>query len=173
MIERLVTRARRLDEDLEIGARLLLADEFRQPLRTQRSLREIVLAAFGSYQAGRGGIHNGCSTRRRPTSPTCGGGRRAKLAGRGITNIAISDAPSPTLPHRKSGLPDLRTILRNSGKPEVRRGRERDVATRISCFTSPIPSARAGSAAWSPRPRLRCVRLRRWRQPPAGDHSRD
>jgi ribosomal protein L11 methyltransferase len=33
-------------------------------------------------------------------------------------------APSPTLPHRKSGLPDLRNILRNPGKPGVRRGRE-------------------------------------------------
>ena len=30
------------------------------------------------------------------------------------------DAPIPTSPHHKSGLPDLRTILRNPGKPGLR-----------------------------------------------------
>jgi hypothetical protein len=30
--------------------------------------------------------------------------------------------PSPSLSHRKSGLPDLRKIVRNSGKPEFRAG---------------------------------------------------
>ena len=47
MVERLVARPRRLDEDLQIGARLLLADELRESLRTQRSIG-IVVALVGA-----------------------------------------------------------------------------------------------------------------------------
>jgi 5-oxoprolinase (ATP-hydrolysing) len=42
----------------------------------------------------------------------------------GKTKTKSALAPSVALPHRKSGLPDLRTMVRNSGKPEVRRGTE-------------------------------------------------
>ena len=42
VIQRLVTLARRLDEDREILARLRLADEFRQQLRAQRGVADIV-----------------------------------------------------------------------------------------------------------------------------------
>ena len=52
VVERLVALARRLDEDAEIGARLLLPDEFGQPLRTKRSVRSIVVAAFGGHEPG-------------------------------------------------------------------------------------------------------------------------
>ncbi len=55
MVERLFTRARRLDEHGEIGARLLLADEFAQALRAQRDVG-VVVALVGGYQAA-GGIH--------------------------------------------------------------------------------------------------------------------
>jgi hypothetical protein len=37
-----------------------------------------------------------------------------------MRNAPITLAPSPTLPRRKSGLPDLHTMLRNPGKPELR-----------------------------------------------------
>ena len=46
MIERLAPRARRLDEHAEIPARLLLTDEFRKPLRAQRRLGRIFVAAL-------------------------------------------------------------------------------------------------------------------------------
>jgi predicted AAA+ superfamily ATPase len=36
---------------------------------------------------------------------------------------AARQAPALSAPHRKSGLPDLRTILRNPGRPGLRRGR--------------------------------------------------
>ena len=39
MVERLLARARRLDEHREVGARLLLPDEFGEPLRAQRGFR--------------------------------------------------------------------------------------------------------------------------------------
>src|SRR5262245_32429690 len=51
-----------------------------------------------------------------------GGGIRARSA--------QLSAPSPPLPHRKSGLPDLRKIKRNPGKPGLRRGREQAAASR-------------------------------------------
>ncbi len=152
MVERLVARARRLDEDFQIGARLFLADKFRQPLRAQRGFREIVLAPFGSHQAGRAWNHR-ASSELPSTSPACGGGRRAKLAGRGKAHSASWDAPSPTLTRR--------------------RGRESNAVHRLPSLTCPIPSTRAGSTAWFPRPRPRCARRRRWRRPPADDHSRD
>ena len=55
VVERLAARARGLDEHAEIGARLLLADEFGQPLRAQRGS-----AASSSRRSGvtrrRGGV---------------------------------------------------------------------------------------------------------------------
>ena len=50
VVERFLALARRLDEDAKIGARLLLADEFGEPLRTQRRIRGIVVAAFRGYE---------------------------------------------------------------------------------------------------------------------------
>ena len=55
VIERFVARPRRLDEHREIGARLLLADEFGQPLRPQRRLGDVLFAAFGVTRR-RGGV---------------------------------------------------------------------------------------------------------------------
>ena len=52
MVQRLVTLARGLDEDGEIGARLRLADEFGQQLRAQRGVADIVAAALGRDDAG-------------------------------------------------------------------------------------------------------------------------
>jgi hypothetical protein len=51
--------------------------------------------------------------------PPCGGG-----LGRGVTvTVALLAPPSPALPHRKSGLPDLRKMKwRNRGKPRWRGG---------------------------------------------------
>jgi hypothetical protein len=58
VIERLVARARRLDEHREVGARLLLADELGQPLRPQRSLGDVLFAAFGGNEAAGRGAHD-------------------------------------------------------------------------------------------------------------------
>src|SRR5262249_23178821 len=55
MIERLAAALRRRDEHAEVRARLLLADEFGQPLRTQRGLSGILLAVFRADEAGRAG----------------------------------------------------------------------------------------------------------------------
>ncbi len=52
VIERLLPLARGIDEDLQIGARLRLADEFGQLLRTQRGVADIVGAALGRDDAG-------------------------------------------------------------------------------------------------------------------------
>ena len=54
MIERLAALARGADEDVEIGARLLLADEFVELLRTQGGFRDVVLAPFRRNHAARG-----------------------------------------------------------------------------------------------------------------------
>ena len=51
VIQRLAALARRLDEDREILARLLLADEVGQRLRTQRGVADIVAAALGRDHA--------------------------------------------------------------------------------------------------------------------------
>src|SRR4029078_29116 len=56
VIQRLVTFARRLDEDREILARLRLADEFGQQLRPQRGVADIVGTALGGDDAG-GRVH--------------------------------------------------------------------------------------------------------------------
>jgi hypothetical protein len=50
VIERFLAGARRLDEDLEIGARLVLADEVGEPLRPQRDIG-VFAARFGSNEA--------------------------------------------------------------------------------------------------------------------------
>ena len=42
VVERFLARARGLDEDLKIGARLLLADEVGEPLRPQRGVGVLV-----------------------------------------------------------------------------------------------------------------------------------
>ena len=57
VIERLAPGARRLDEHRQVGAGLLLADELGEPLRAQRAVRGVFLAAFGHHQAARGGGH--------------------------------------------------------------------------------------------------------------------
>jgi excinuclease ABC subunit C len=50
-------------------------------------------------------------------------------AGRGVeARTAQELPPSLTLPHRKSGLPDLRTIDRMSGKPDIRGGGSENAA---------------------------------------------
>ena len=54
VVERLVARPRRLDEDREIGARLLLADELGKPLRAQRALGRVLVAALGRSTRRRG-----------------------------------------------------------------------------------------------------------------------
>ena len=65
MVERLAAFARRLDEDRQIGARLRLADEFRQQLRAQRGVADIVGAALGRDDAGgRGHFANSFSPSR-------------------------------------------------------------------------------------------------------------
>jgi hypothetical protein len=53
----------------------------------------------------------------------------------GNTGASIAPPPPPTPPRRKSGLPNLRTIIRNPGKPGLRgRGvhRERGTVLRKS-----------------------------------------
>ena len=57
VVERLLARARRLDEHREVGARLLLADELGEPLRAQRGFRGVVLAALGGDEAAGRGAH--------------------------------------------------------------------------------------------------------------------
>src|SRR5947207_790522 len=52
MVERLVAFARGLDEDRKVGARLRLADEFRQQLRAQRGVAAVFCAALGRDDAG-------------------------------------------------------------------------------------------------------------------------
>ncbi len=53
----------------------------------------------------------------------------AEGAGRGVDATSPQELPpSLTLPHRKSGLPDLRTIDRMSGKPDIRGGGNEIVA---------------------------------------------
>ena len=53
MVERLFARPRRLDEDREIFARLLLADEFGQHLGPQRGFERVLLGALAARQGGR------------------------------------------------------------------------------------------------------------------------
>jgi hypothetical protein len=54
VIERIAARLRRLDEHLQIGPRLALADEVGEHERAQARLG-IILAAFGGEEAVRGG----------------------------------------------------------------------------------------------------------------------
>ena len=53
VVERVAARLGRLDEHLEVGARLLLADELAQQLRPQRRLRVVGLALGPRDEAGR------------------------------------------------------------------------------------------------------------------------
>src|SRR5215469_12439558 len=59
--------------------------------------------------------------------------------------------PSPTLPQRKSGLPDLRTIRRDPGKPGARGGgstpnvRQQQLVARLASLAE--PRERVGSEA--------------------------
>src|SRR6185436_11046250 len=57
VIERLAPGPRRLDEHRQVGTGLLLADELGQPLRAQRAIRSVFLAAFGHHQAAGGSGH--------------------------------------------------------------------------------------------------------------------
>ena len=57
VIQRLVTLARRLDEDREIFPRLRLTDELGQRLRAQRGIADIVGTALGGNDAG-GCVHS-------------------------------------------------------------------------------------------------------------------
>ena len=52
VVERLAAALRRLDEDAEIGPRLLLADELGEPLRAQRGLRGVLVAPLGPRRGG-------------------------------------------------------------------------------------------------------------------------
>ena len=62
MVQRFIAFSRGVDEHLQIGARLLLADEFRQQLRPQGGV-DVVVAFFGGNQAA-WGCHGGlCSGR--------------------------------------------------------------------------------------------------------------
>ena len=65
MVERLIALAGGVDEDLQIGAGLRLADEFGQILRAQRGIADIIGAALGGYQAG-GWVHIMMPVGRRP-----------------------------------------------------------------------------------------------------------
>ena len=51
VIERIAARLGGLDEHLEVGARLLLADELGQPLRTQRLLHDVGVALGAGDEA--------------------------------------------------------------------------------------------------------------------------
>src|SRR5262249_13390031 len=72
VVERLVARPRRRDEDAEIGPRLALADEFGEMLRPQRALRDVLVAAIGRDEAARGRAH-----RAKLTAPSPARSRRA------------------------------------------------------------------------------------------------
>ena len=68
VIERLAAALRRRDEDPEVGPRLLLADEFGEPLRPQRGFGRVFLAVLRGDEAGRrrrnlGGLHLASSLR--------------------------------------------------------------------------------------------------------------
>ena len=58
VVERFVARFRSLDKNPQVGPRLLLADEFGEPLRPQRRLGRIVLTAFRGDQAARRGAQS-------------------------------------------------------------------------------------------------------------------
>src|SRR6185437_3980012 len=94
MVERLVALAGSLDEDREVGARLGLADEFRQHLRAQRGVADIVAAAFGGDDSG-GRVHAAMLARCSMFSPPpCGEG-----LGVGVPRArSVWLPPTPTLP---------------------------------------------------------------------------
>ena len=51
VVEGFLAGTRRLDEHRQVGACLLLADELDEPLRAQRALGRVVVAALGCHQA--------------------------------------------------------------------------------------------------------------------------
>ncbi len=60
MIERFAARLGGLDEDRQILARLLLADEFGKPFGTQARFQLVLLASLGRDKAVRIGFGFGC-----------------------------------------------------------------------------------------------------------------
>ena len=83
--------------------------------RVARSARRrSTLASTSSRWGGATTLAAACSL------PPCGGGLgRGVVAVFGVLTIRLRPPP-PTPPHRKSGLPDLRTMMRNPGEPGFR-----------------------------------------------------
>jgi hypothetical protein len=52
VVERFLARTRRLDEHAQVRARLFLADEFREALRTQRCV-DVIVTLVGGHEAAR------------------------------------------------------------------------------------------------------------------------
>jgi hypothetical protein len=72
-------------------------------------------------------MHNG-ATISVNSPPPCGEGLGvgvAQLFAGGAIRHLHCITPSPPLPQRKSGLPDLRSLMRNPGKPGFRGGGSR------------------------------------------------
>ena len=63
MVERLVPRARGIDEDLEVRAGLGLADEIGEELRAERRVRRVVVAGLGRDDAAHGISSSSISSR--------------------------------------------------------------------------------------------------------------
>ena len=63
MIERFAARARGLDENRQVGASLLLADELGEALRAQLQFRRVLFAAFRRDQPLGRGAHLICLSR--------------------------------------------------------------------------------------------------------------
>src|SRR5258708_11255185 len=68
------------------------------------------------------GMHQSATSTALFPSPLWGGVRGGGRAVVHSDAFSITATPLPTLPHRKSGLPDLRTLTRNPGKPGLRGG---------------------------------------------------
>src|SRR5262249_346797 len=68
VVERFAPRPCRRDEHAEVGARLLLPDEFVEPLRAQRAFRGIIFAALGGDEAAGRAAHLASSLRPRRIS---------------------------------------------------------------------------------------------------------
>src|ERR1700694_4036619 len=113
MVERLVALARGLDEDRQVGARLRLADEFRQQLRAQRGVGRVLSAALRRDDAGGRGHEIEIARPKRRMSDgraplPLAGSRQAKLALRGWGWGSTRGPPpwlppSPALPRKGGG----------------------------------------------------------------------
>src|SRR5258705_5580857 len=113
MVERLAPFARGLDEDREVGARLLLADEFRQELRAQRGVAAILAAALRRDDAGGRGhvgeIPRGARSETGARTPLpLAGPRRATLA-LGGWGTGFTRGPPPWPPPAPTPKIDLRS----------------------------------------------------------------